>query len=68
MSLTSCWLGVGLMGVTVVGIPTVRMPRLWSAWRNSGSLIPEIPTQGMDAHTVWSGDEIKGVLHFVKQG
>jgi hypothetical protein len=43
MSRTSSGVGCGLIGSTLVGMPTVRIPRVCRAWRNSASLIPRSP-------------------------
>jgi len=32
-----------------------------------GVIDPEIPAEGVDAHTVWRGDEIDGALHLVEE-
>ena len=61
-------LGCVSMGSTVLGIPTVRMPRAWRACRKTASFSPRSPRHRVYL-SLWPGaDAFDGAVHLVNQG
>ena len=68
MSRISAGLGVGLIGSTEVGMPTVSMPRACRGLTPLGVVDPQITAQRVEPQALAAGDQVNGVLHLVEPG